>query len=49
MGDIADHLTEQGEDQWHRHLHGQCGEDPCQYCEEDEAAEINHNKLEEGE
>jgi len=32
MGDIADYLIEQGEDQYFAHLRGEC-EDICPYCE----------------
>ena len=39
MGDMADYLTEQGEDGWLRHLAGQCGPDLCQYCEEEQYRE----------
>jgi hypothetical protein len=34
MGDIADYYTEQGEDEWILHCTGQCGQDPCPYCED---------------
>jgi len=38
MGDIADYLTEQGEDMWFDHLagHTQFPSDDCPYCLEDE-------------
>ena len=39
MGDIADYLTEQGETAWFLHISGQCGEDPCPYCEDEELLE----------
>ena len=35
MGDMADWLIEQGEDEWFAHLANDCGQyGPCQYCEE---------------
>jgi len=37
MGDMADALTEQGQNAWWAHQHGDCGDDYCQYCEEEEA------------
>ena len=37
MGDIADYVIEQGMDHWHAHLAGDCGPDPCQYCEKEES------------
>ena len=40
MGDMADHLNEIGEDQWIRHLNGECI-DLCPYCD-DEEKELNH-------
>jgi len=33
MGDMADELFEQGMDEWLRHQGGDCGPDPCPYCE----------------
>ena len=37
MGDMADHLIEQGMDSYFAHLHGDCDTDgPCQECEERE-------------
>ena len=37
MGDMADYLTEQGEDMWFAHLNGECDrEEECQYCLEEE-------------
>ncbi len=34
MGEIADYITEQGEDMWLAHHEGRCLED-CIYCEEE--------------
>jgi len=46
MGDIADDLTEQGEDVWFDHLagHTQFPSDYCPYCEE-EYEKIERDKL----
>ena len=35
MGEMADYLTEQGEDELSMHLAGVC-DGPCQYCESEE-------------
>ena len=43
MGEIADHLTEQGMDELATHDSGMC-DGPCQYCEDEEEEE----KQEEG-
>jgi ribonuclease HI len=43
MGDIAEHLNEQGQEAYDAHLRGECGQDgPCQYCEEKKPKENHH-------
>ena len=34
MGDMADHLTEQGQQAYWEHLDGRC-DGPCPYCEKE--------------
>lgn len=36
MGDMSEQAIDEGQEQWWRHLNGDCGEDPCPYCEAEE-------------
>lgn len=40
MGDMADVLTDEGEDLYFRHLAGDCGPDPCPYCEPEDSIAV---------
>ena len=45
MGDMADHLIEQGMDDWLSHKTGDCDTDgPCQYCYEREQRNEKRSK-----
>ena len=35
MGDMADWNIENGEEAYWRHQNGECGDDWCQYCQEE--------------